>query len=335
MKFKKVKQSKSLLIAATLSTIGLTGISGATAFAAEIPSVNLNSDKVDNYSTFHVNLMFYDAFKKFCLDIKNDESISKINNLRTEELQRSVDTTTIENPTDAPMTIKTQEKSYKQTDSVTVTHAKEFSFGQEISAEFGPLKDLLNMAKLNFKATFGQKITDSTANAHSTEEAVKFGGDSITVKPGHKVKVEYVFSETKYSGKLETVSPVKYNVKKAKNISYIYESDVPYYKQKLPYVAKFNGGSNPFSTDYYFFKDAHKLPDKEAILIYYDNEDVDTYFFYADELNRHIILDENKKQAYYKDSSADFEALKGTGLKIKVTDLSNGEILKNEFVSYF
>lgn len=330
---RKNNRNKSLLIAATISTIGLTGISSTPAFAAETPAIN--SKTKESYYSGTIDLMFINEFNKNCLSINNNNSRTIIKDLKpAREQTESIDSFEVDNSnSNSTRIFKSQQKTYKNTDTVTVTHAKEFSFGQEISAELGApkiLENLLNMAKINFKATFGQKITDSKAEAKSKEQSTTYGGDNIEVKPGQKVKVEYEYITNIYSGTLETLTPLKYNVKDP-SMSYVSPKDIPYYKKTLPYVAKLSGGKK-YSTDYEFFKDVHNTPDDWAVLIAYDKGDA--YFFYAWELKDTTTLNDNKKQVYSKGSSK-FEAVRGTGVKVKVTDLDTGKIVKDKVVSYF
>ncbi|MED2754617.1 hypothetical protein P4278_09970 [Bacillus thuringiensis] len=314
---KKITGNKSLLVAAILSTISLTGISSTPTLAAETPfaSYSVSGAAGQDYKAW----WGIDEFKHRCLTIDN-ATYTKIKDVKEDEGKKSPldGNYSYTNTSNETETRKLPTYKNTVTKSITFTDAKEFSFGQEISAETGELTSLI--AKASAKLSFGQKITTTTQNLDLETKEIQYGGDELTVKPGERIDVTYRLTRPKYTGTLETANPIHYNIGQKINLRGVTNDEVNQMSsaRNTNVVKTDYWYSSDFKTDYEFFKHMIEHPGGAAVEINYHREGKnDVYIMSANTIQNAFFVDDKKQQVYLKQSQANFE-LDGDSSKVEM-----------------
>lgn len=228
-------------------------------------------------------------------------------------------------------TFKTPQRTFKSVNSITKTSFKEFTFGQEVTGEFG----VPYFKKLGVKLTAGQKFGENNSTLESTETTTQYGGDSITVPANKHYAIDYVFTTTNFSGKFQNKReiPGTSNIR----VAGFWDPDTgtqrrseKFLNEKTKYgvvknlqIAYDELKNNPDQGN--LFHD--ELLSRKNIKIHLGFTNGDDYYLKPEEVKEKILdrvyLDDDKKKVYVLEDAAEFNGQSGIDLSIKVIDRTN------------
>ncbi|TXR68220.1 ETX/MTX2 family pore-forming toxin [Bacillus sp. AR18-7] len=353
----KLKCKKSLLVTVATMTLGI-GTLGSTAsiFAAE-----------KEKGTYHQQI-------RQSKRTNTDMDYSELNRWVLQPWSSSVTTTSIKNLVASETTvetmsnfevdntkssskqdIKTPIRQFKRADTLSSTNGKEISFGQEVLVEASGKANIPLVAEASIKASLklvaGQKFTSTNTAIHLNEETISFGGDSIPVPAGKKVRVTYLYERMKYSGiatNKKRISDSTFGQDFTANIGSVgvnywdgknptefdlYHGGLKHYMDSNSVVMRVgypNFINKHLKTVYDVFSlintTKNGIPTANLTL-HYNFVNKDSYVIPTYILKKHLEIDDNKKAVYIKESETKFEGTIGTTVSVKIEDVKDGKVL--------
>ncbi|HCF55076.1 MAG TPA: hypothetical protein DEU03_18470 [Bacillus sp. (in: Bacteria)] len=173
-------------------TLGLTSIgTNVTPTYAAVQAVNPNPDIENNKDWYSSqNMLKFAPFSTTGFKITSQDKVLKsINYAENDNSGNS-----------SPATLKSAEKSFATTDSLTVNASTELSVANEVSASGG----LPGIASVTAKFTAGFKFSAGFSKVTSETRSLKYGGDPLVAEPNQLVRVDYFLEEMNTTGFMNT-----------------------------------------------------------------------------------------------------------------------------------
>ncbi|PGS64010.1 hypothetical protein COC69_30945 [Bacillus cereus] len=321
----KRKYKQALLATVTTMTLGTSALGGAiSAFAAENPQPL----KASQSTAFKSNMNF-DELKEWVINSRlGGTTYAQISELTpTGTKQISVDEFYLNNDSNQDRLMPVPEKTFTTFDGITTSKSAEFSTSTEVGFENSGITGLAG--KITGKFQFGAKTSTGENKTHSDTISVKYGGGTQMVPAGKSVIVQYLYEQQTYNGNLKFGRSIKHE-----NVQSLWHYD-------LYSNGKFGGGI--YDNENYLYDvfntaingktiSAQPLPVDE-IVVYFNNGD--SYDLTKKDVQDHVVLDVDKKQAYLKNDEGSFDGVTGTRIIQQVKDAQTGQVYNSKVVKTF
>ncbi|PGS79159.1 hypothetical protein COC69_12730 [Bacillus cereus] len=333
MKYKDRIQAKrnykqAIFAAATTLTLGVSALAGpASAFAAENPQPL----KVNQITPFKSALNFDDLEHWVLSSRLSNTTSAQISEVApTGTKQISVDEFHLKNDSSQDRLMSIPEKTFTTSDGITTSKSQEFTTSTEISFESSKVSELI--AKISGKFQFGTKTSTGENKTHSDTISLKYGGGTQMVPAGKTLIVQYLYEQQTYKGKLKFGATLD-----REPLEGVYKYDL--YSSDDKYGGSL-GYNTPEKTLYEIFNTAvngKTISDNpvpvEALMLSFRN--TDAYYLTKKDVQDHITLDADKKQASLKDDEGSFDGVTGTRIIQQIKDAQTGQVYSSEVVKTF